>query len=87
MEGLFATPRHPYTGALLDALPERAHGRRRLPTIPGVVPGIMDRPAACLFNPRCPRVQDDCRTIRPPLEPAAGAGKPRCFHPLPGGAA
>src|SRR4029450_5896198 len=39
---LFAAPRHPYTAALLDALPERALGKRRLPTIPGVVPGIDD---------------------------------------------
>ena len=50
---LFAAPRHPYTAALLDALPERALGRQRLPTIPGVVPGIDDRPAGCLFDPRC----------------------------------
>ena len=41
---LFRAPRHPYTAALLDALPERAMGRHRLPTIPGVVPGIDDRP-------------------------------------------
>ncbi len=41
---LFAQPRHPYTAALLDALPERSLGDRRLPTIPGVVPGLADRP-------------------------------------------
>src|SRR5262249_45007524 len=43
---LFAAPRHPYTAALLDALPERSQGTRRLPTIPGVVPGLRDRPRA-----------------------------------------
>ena len=43
-ERLFAAPRHPYTAALLAALPERALDRQRLPTIPGVVPGIDDRP-------------------------------------------
>ncbi|HYD29794.1 MAG TPA: oligopeptide/dipeptide ABC transporter ATP-binding protein [Azospirillaceae bacterium] len=77
---LFAQPRHPYTGALLDALPERAIGRR-LPTIPGVVPGISDRPHGCLFNPRCPRAQDKCRAERPPLFPDA-TGQARCFYPL-----
>ena len=39
VDPLFANPRHPYTAALLDALPERSVGRHRLPTIPGVVPG------------------------------------------------
>ena len=74
---LFRRPRHPYTAALLDALPERAQGRARLPTIAGVVPGIDDRPAGCLFNPRCADVTDLCRTARPPI--TAGT---RCHTPL-----
>ena len=44
VEGLFNRPHHPYTAALLDALPERSLGTKRLPTIPGVVPGAGDRP-------------------------------------------
>ena len=52
VEGLFADAMHPYTAALLAALPERS-AARLLPTIPGVVPGVLDRPAGCLFNPRC----------------------------------
>lgn len=78
---LFEAPRHPYTGALLDALPERAIGRRRLPTIPGVVPGIADRPHGCLFNPRCRFADERCRIERPALA-ADGSGSIRCFHPL-----
>jgi dipeptide transport system ATP-binding protein len=78
---LFSSPRHPYTGALLDALPERAIGRRRLPTIPGVVPGIADRPQGCLFNPRCRFADDRCRAARPALE-ADGDGLVRCYYPL-----
>jgi dipeptide transport system ATP-binding protein len=78
---LFAAPRHPYTAALLDALPERAVGRRRLPTIPGVVPGIADRPKGCLFSPRCPRVVDACRAGPIALEPDA-TGAARCIRPL-----
>ena len=84
---LFARPRHPYAGALLDALPERSEGRRRLPTIPGVVPGAGDRPEGCLFNPRCRSVQDRCRRERPELLPdgeGEARGRVRCFYPLEG---
>ena len=78
---LFTRPRHPYTSALLDALPERAGNRRRLPTIPGVVPGPYDRPNGCLFNPRCAHVQERCRIESPSLSGAPGA-RFRCFFPL-----
>ena len=78
---LFAAPRHPYTAALLDALPERAIGRARLPTIPGTVPGIDDRPSGCLFNPRCRFATERCTAERPPLAGVAGA-RARCHYPL-----
>ena len=77
---LFATPHHPYTAALLAALPERAT-TRRLPTIPGVVPGQFDRPAGCLFSPRCPKADDRCRTVPPPVQPP-DLGLARCHYPL-----
>jgi dipeptide transport system ATP-binding protein len=83
VDRLFETPRHPYTAALLDALPERSVGHRRLPTIPGVVPGAGDRPAGCLFNPRCRHADEHCREKRPGLEPDSD-GKVRCYHPLDG---
>ena len=67
---LFADPHHPYTAALLAALPERANGRR-LPAIPGVVPGPFDRPRGCLFSPRCAFAFDACRDCR---AAARGAG-------------
>jgi len=79
---LFTRPRHPYTSALLEALPERSRGRRRLPTIPGVVPGPLDRPAGCLFNPRCARVQDDCRAIVPALRRDGAGNAVRCLHEI-----
>jgi dipeptide transport system ATP-binding protein len=78
---LFAHPRHPYTAALLDALPERAVGRRRLPTIPGLVPGIEDRPAGCLFNPRCRFRTPHCVAVRPALAGLPGR-RARCHYPL-----
>ncbi|MFD2741303.1 ABC transporter ATP-binding protein [Sulfitobacter aestuarii] len=77
---LFESPHHPYTSALLAALPERAT-ERRLPTIPGVVPGQFDRPAGCLFSPRCPYANAKCRAeAPPPLGPDLGHA--RCFYPL-----
>jgi dipeptide transport system ATP-binding protein len=79
---LFEHPNHPYTAALLSALPERAAGNRRLPTIPGVVPGAGDRPEGCLFNPRCSRVAERCRVQKPPLEAGPSGDKVRCFFPL-----
>ncbi len=81
VSALFNAPRHPYTGALLDALPERALGKRRLPTIPGMVPGIGDRPQGCLFNPRCGFATERCRIERPALFDV-DSGKARCFYPL-----
>ncbi|QDY68737.1 ABC transporter ATP-binding protein [Qingshengfaniella alkalisoli] len=77
---LFETPHHPYTAALLAALPERAT-ERHLPTIPGVVPGQYDRPQGCLFSPRCAFADDKCRAIKPPVQPDA-MGRALCHYPL-----
>jgi dipeptide transport system ATP-binding protein len=78
---LFARPQHPYTAALLAALPERSAGNRRLPTIPGVVPGAFDRPSGCLFHPRCPFADTRCRGEAPALRPVERA-LVRCHYPL-----
>ncbi|MEJ6477334.1 MAG: dipeptide transport system ATP-binding protein [Paracoccaceae bacterium] len=78
--GLFKEPHHPYTSALLDALPERATGRL-LPTIPGVVPGQFDRPKGCLFAPRCAFADAKCHSTPPaPCSPELGLA--RCHYPL-----
>ncbi len=80
VKALFARPHHPYTSALLAALPERATDRH-LPTIPGVVPGQFDRPAGCLFSPRCAQATDTCRQTPAPVQPEA-MGRARCHYPL-----
>ena len=77
---LFSQPHHPYTAALLAALPERATSRM-LPSIPGVVPGQFDRPDGCLFSPRCAHATDQCRT-QSPLRAPAELGSALCHYPL-----
>jgi dipeptide transport system ATP-binding protein len=64
---LFSDPQHPYTEALLSALPERSDGFSRLATIPGMVPGLYDRPTGCLFSPRCAYANAHCKADRPAL--------------------
>jgi dipeptide transport system ATP-binding protein len=78
---LFTAPRHPYAQALLAALPERSDGASRLATIPGMVPGLHDRPAGCLFAPRCAYADALCIHTQPLLT-ALPAGRVRCHHPL-----
>jgi dipeptide transport system ATP-binding protein len=81
VERLFSTPRHPYTAALLDALPERAT-TRLLPTIPGIVPGAGNRPNGCLFHPRCRHAEAHCAAEPPALREVADGGRARCHFAL-----
>jgi dipeptide transport system ATP-binding protein len=80
---LFDDPHHPYTAALLAALPERAV-EKRLPSIPGMVPGQWDRPAGCLFSPRCAHAFDLCHREQPEPQ-SADLGRALCHTPLVGG--
>jgi dipeptide transport system ATP-binding protein len=79
--GLFRQPRHPYTAALLAALPERAAVKGVLPSIPGVVPGQFDKPVGCLFSPRCAFATALCKTT-PPKACDAAHGHALCHTPL-----
>lgn len=78
---IFTGPSHPYTAALLRALPDESIGLPRLPTIPGTVPGALDRPLGCVFGPRCRYADDRCRASRPELVPR-GDALARCYYPL-----
>ena len=80
---ILEAPRHPYTAALLEALPERAPIGAPLRTIAGIVPGIHDRPAGCLFHPRCRHVRHRCHNERPAATDEA-ARVLRCHFPLDG---
>jgi peptide/nickel transport system ATP-binding protein len=64
---LFASPQHPYTKMLLEAIPKmHATGRSRTP-VQGEVPNPLNPPSGCTFNPRCPHANDRCRNERPAL--------------------
>lgn len=80
-EEIFKSPLHPYTQALLRALPEFSEGKSRLQSLSGVVPGKYDRPQGCLLNPRCPYVTDRCRTKEPDLKMLNGR-QVKCHTPL-----
>ena len=68
VEEIFQRPRHPYTKALLRAIPDRYKSEGELLTIPGSVPNLSRPPAGCTFHPRCPLVQPICRSDpSPPL--------------------
>jgi dipeptide transport system ATP-binding protein len=77
---LFTDPHHPYTSALLAALPERAEPGE-LPAIPGVVPGFFDRPKGCLFSPRCRYATERCITVQP-VKASKAEGEALCHYPL-----
>lgn len=62
---IFKKPSHPYTKALIDAVPTANLKDQRLPNIGGFVPDPIDLPAGCTFGPRCPHVMEVCRRIKP----------------------
>lgn len=73
---IFDQPYHPYTEALMAAIPDFAIGKSRLQSLAGVVPSQYDRPVGCLLSPRCPYVHDQCHTP-PPVLPTP-VGEVRC---------
>ena len=79
---LFKTPAHPYTQALLAAVP-RADSQRgaRLTAIGGQPPNLINLPPGCPFAPRCPKVQRRCREELPPLDSVGLEQKAACFYP------
>jgi peptide/nickel transport system ATP-binding protein/oligopeptide transport system ATP-binding protein len=84
-EQLYDHPRHPYTGALLSAVPvpdPHLVGARRREVPPGDVPSPTNPPRACRFHPRCPKAQEVCSEVEPPLEPKGTGTIAACHFPL-----
>jgi oligopeptide/dipeptide ABC transporter ATP-binding protein len=82
---LYAEPKHPYTGALLSAVPvadpDLAEKRERVILL-GDVPSPIDPPSGCRFHPRCPKAQQLCVDVDPPLEPKVADDLAACHFPL-----
>jgi peptide/nickel transport system ATP-binding protein len=66
---IFRGMKHPYTQALLAAIPRESSHGKRLSTIPGSVPSGLDHLESCAFHPRCPAVMETCKQVKPPLLP------------------
>jgi oligopeptide/dipeptide ABC transporter ATP-binding protein len=83
---LYSEPKHPYTGALLSAVPiaNPELGRKRTPIVlEGDVPSPVNPPSACHFHPRCPRfVEGHCDVDEPPLYPFGEGQVAACHYPL-----
>jgi peptide/nickel transport system ATP-binding protein len=82
---LFSRPRHPYTEALFEALPEKAGDEesvRRLYNIPGQPPDLTAPPPGCKFAPRCRYARESCVKEEPGLTDLDGAHLFRCYYPV-----
>ena len=77
-DSFFTAPRHPYSRALLDAVPglEAAPSRRMARLVDGAIPDLSKPQQGCRFASRCPHAASVCRTTSPPLVPALGVAKP-----------
>ena len=82
-EDIFASPLHPYTQALLSAIPITdyyAEKKRTRITLQGEVPSPLNVPSGCPFHPRCPYATDICREKMPDREVAFGDHEVACHH-------
>jgi oligopeptide/dipeptide ABC transporter ATP-binding protein len=85
-DDLFASPHHPYTSALIGAIPvpEARHGRprRRRDVLAGEPPSPISPPGGCRFHPRCPRATTVCAREEPPLVDSGSGHLFACHHPM-----
>jgi oligopeptide/dipeptide ABC transporter ATP-binding protein len=80
VEQVFETPRHPYTQALLRAIPQPVVGHRHKNLLDGDVPSPLDPPSGCHFQTRCPFVKEACTHERPSLETVEGGHQVACLR-------
>jgi oligopeptide/dipeptide ABC transporter ATP-binding protein len=78
-DALFGNPQHPYTKALLEAVPDVSKPEKKLSWIPGAPPDLMDFIPGCMYNPRCSHAMDICRTKVPKLIESKSGGRVACW--------
>jgi oligopeptide/dipeptide ABC transporter ATP-binding protein len=87
-DDLYARPIHPYTEALLSAIPDIDTGEEVAPrkqiVLEGEVPSPITPPSGCRFRTRCPYATEICREVRPPLADFGDGRFAACHHPLGG---
>jgi oligopeptide/dipeptide ABC transporter ATP-binding protein len=83
-DDLYSFPRHPYTGALMSAVPvpDPSGGKRRRALLTGDVPSPANPPQACRFHTRCPKAQAICSTEEPLLQDKGSGSLAACHFPL-----
>ncbi|MBK8159585.1 MAG: ABC transporter ATP-binding protein [Rhodospirillaceae bacterium] len=84
---IFASPRHPYTKALIRCIPREDTLPGSLTGIPGAVPSVAHYPPGCRYHPRCARMGVPCQTVVPPLEHPTSGGEIACHFPETSGGA
>lgn len=77
-EVVLGAPSHPYTQALLAAIPDPRRPGRRVVSLGGEIPSPLAVPAGCRFHTRCPHVMDVCRSVVPSMVPTPGGGAAAC---------
>ncbi|MCW3982069.1 MAG: ABC transporter ATP-binding protein, partial [Candidatus Bathyarchaeota archaeon] len=76
---IFGDPRHPYTVMLLKAIPNVKRPVKRLESIPGTVPEMINPPSGCRFHPRCPLAGESCDRVTPRLKQVTENHMVACF--------
>jgi peptide/nickel transport system ATP-binding protein len=80
IDEVLRTPKHPYTKALLSAVPViDPHAKREVIRLQGELPSPVNPPAGCHFHPRCPQVMPECRQAYPGATPLTATHSVRCF--------
>jgi oligopeptide/dipeptide ABC transporter ATP-binding protein len=80
-KSLFTNPLHPYTRALLNAIPRPELRHQTLNAIPGAVCNLFEPPPGCKFHPRCSKAKEICKTEMPSLEPKSSENLVACYFP------
>jgi oligopeptide/dipeptide ABC transporter ATP-binding protein len=79
VDRVFRAPAHPYTEALMEALPKMDETRKKLFQIEGEPPNLLNLPKGCSFSPRCHKAMERCRFESPPLMPVRDGGEAACW--------